>query len=87
MFGLVVKLRVEYLNDNVRYLARAANAHHATASTRHRQYGTVVEAIVESAFVTWIGLLLYEICLFAPTGHITVRLYPYPELSCLTTLH
>ena len=56
-----------------RYLARDANAHHATSSF-HQKYGTVVmEAIVESAFVTWVGLLLYEISTLAPTGHITVR--------------
>ncbi len=40
--------------------------------TRQRS-GIVLEAIVESALVTWIGLLLYEITTFAPTGHISVR--------------
>lgn len=35
--------------------------------------GTALEAVVESALVTWLGLLLYEISSLAPTGGITVR--------------
>lgn len=36
------------------------------------RYAVVIEAIVESALVTWIGFLLYEIAAFAPTGHVAV---------------
>lgn len=39
------------------------------------KYATVVRAIIESAAVTWIGIVLTEIGLLAPTGHITVRAF------------
>ena len=39
-------------------------------------YGTVTEAIIESALVTWFGILLYEIATFAPHGRVTVRVFP-----------
>ncbi|KAI0690064.1 hypothetical protein BC835DRAFT_1366385 [Cytidiella melzeri] len=35
-------------------------------------HNTAIALIVESGLVTWIGLLLYEIATFAPTGGITV---------------
>ncbi len=38
-----------------------------------RPYTVAIEAVVESALVTWVGLLLFEIASFAPNGHITVR--------------
>ncbi|KAI0651665.1 hypothetical protein C8Q79DRAFT_50037 [Trametes meyenii] len=38
-----------------------------------RTYETVIRACIESALVTWVGLLLYEICSLAPTGHIVAR--------------
>lgn len=37
-----------------------------------RGYSTVIAAIVESALVTWVGLLLYGVATVAPQGHITV---------------
>ncbi|OBZ79568.1 hypothetical protein A0H81_00264 [Grifola frondosa] len=37
-------------------------------------YGMVLHAVIESAMVTWIGLLVYEISSLAPTGHITTEL-------------
>lgn len=36
------------------------------------QTAVVVRALIESAAVTWIGLLIYEIASLAPTGGITV---------------
>lgn len=36
-------------------------------------YGVVVEAIIESALVTWVGLLFYEVASLAPEGGYTVR--------------
>ncbi|KAI0724366.1 hypothetical protein C8T65DRAFT_563789 [Cerioporus squamosus] len=36
-------------------------------------YETVLRACVESAVVTWIGLLLYEICSLAPNGHVVTN--------------
>ena len=29
--------------------------------------------MIESAFVTWVGILILEISSLAPTGHVTVR--------------
>lgn len=37
-------------------------------------YASAVEAIIESALVTWIGLLFYEVTALAPEGHYTVNL-------------
>ncbi|KAI0336005.1 hypothetical protein GY45DRAFT_1430191 [Cubamyces sp. BRFM 1775] len=38
-----------------------------------RTYKTVLRACIESALVTWIGLLLYEICSLAPEGHVVTN--------------
>ena len=37
-------------------------------------YQTAILACTESALVTWIGLLLYEVCSLAPNGHVVVRI-------------
>jgi hypothetical protein len=37
-----------------------------------RRYGNALRAVIESALVTWIGILIYEITSLAPKGHITV---------------
>lgn len=68
------------------WLARDANSHHATRSN-HRRYSVVVEAIVESALVTWIGLLLYEISSLAPTGHITGNFDIGYVMVCITPIY
>lgn len=39
----------------------------------YRKYDDALRAVIESALVTWIGILIYEITSLAPTGHITVR--------------
>jgi hypothetical protein len=40
----------------------------------HSRYATALRAIIESAFVTWIGIVLCEIGLLVPShGKITVR--------------
>lgn len=36
-------------------------------------YRVALEAIIESALVTWFGLLFYVISASAPTGHYLVR--------------
>ena len=38
-------------------------------------HGVVLEAIVESAAITWIGLFLFGVTSLAPQGRITVRWY------------
>ena len=38
-----------------------------------RKYNTAIRAMIESAFVTWLGILILEITSLAPTGHVTVR--------------
>lgn len=48
------------------------------------QYSTLIAAIVESALVTWLGLLVYGIATVAPQGHITVS---KSNLCCVTGPH
>ncbi|EKM55547.1 uncharacterized protein PHACADRAFT_256255 [Phanerochaete carnosa HHB-10118-sp] len=67
-------------------VARDADAHHATG-TSHRQYSLVLEAIVESALVTWFGLLFYEIASLAPTGHITGNFDIGYVTVCITPIY
>ncbi|EKM56632.1 uncharacterized protein PHACADRAFT_172292 [Phanerochaete carnosa HHB-10118-sp] len=47
---------------------------HSSRLSRGQPYATVIEAIIESALVTWFGLLVYGISTVAPTGHITTHL-------------
>ena len=37
-----------------------------------RKYDDALRAVIESALVTWIGILIYEITSLAPMSHITV---------------
>ncbi|KAI0690053.1 hypothetical protein BC835DRAFT_1418064 [Cytidiella melzeri] len=53
------------------HVSRKANRNNAAAPYGESRYNTVLVAITESALVTWIGLLLYEVASLAPTGHIT----------------
>jgi len=39
-----------------------------------RKYDNAFRAVIESALVTWVGILIYEITLLAPMGHITTKL-------------
>jgi len=39
-----------------------------------RKYKTAIRAMIESAFVTWLGILILEITSLAPTGHVTTNL-------------
>lgn len=48
------------------------NGLHDIGRANASKYATVVRAIIESAVVTWIGIVLCEIGMLAPTGHITV---------------
>ena len=50
--------------------------------TTNNRYDTIVRACIESALVTWVGLLLYEICSLAPNGHVVVRLPPDCLIEC-----
>lgn len=54
------------------YVAREASAAQLT-KTRTRSYNKVIEAIIESALVTWFGLVFYGVASVAPQSHITVR--------------
>jgi hypothetical protein len=38
------------------------------------RYNNALRAVIESALVTWIGILIYEITSLAPKGHITTDL-------------
>ncbi|KAH9178626.1 hypothetical protein EDB89DRAFT_1927587, partial [Lactarius sanguifluus] len=39
-----------------------------------RKYNTAIRAMIESAFVTWLGILILEITSLAPAGHVTTAL-------------
>ncbi|KAI9444717.1 hypothetical protein H4582DRAFT_1805927 [Lactarius indigo] len=39
-----------------------------------QKYDNALRAVIESALVTWIGILIYEITSLAPMGHITTNL-------------
>jgi len=47
----------------------------STSRDTTRKYNTAIRAMIESAFVTWFGILILEITSLAPTGHVTVRSY------------
>ena len=51
------------------YIARSSSKASA-APLRQGAYAIVTEAIVESALVTWVGILLFEIGTFAPHGKV-----------------
>ncbi|KAI0093962.1 hypothetical protein BDY19DRAFT_288825 [Irpex rosettiformis] len=51
-------------------MSRYATRHNASRPYGGNRYNTVVAAVVESALVTWIGLLLYGISTLAPTGDV-----------------
>jgi hypothetical protein len=49
-----------------------ANGHKSVGLHHGRRYNVVLRAMIESALVTWVGLLIYEISSLAPAGHVTV---------------
>ncbi|KAI0705826.1 hypothetical protein BC835DRAFT_1409892 [Cytidiella melzeri] len=51
------------------YVALKMSKLHSDAGSRI-PYHAIVEAIVESAFINFLGILLYEIATFAPTGNV-----------------
>ncbi|KAI0690052.1 hypothetical protein BC835DRAFT_1418063 [Cytidiella melzeri] len=53
------------------HVSRYAIRNDAVAPYGESRCNTALAAITESALVTWIGLLLYEVASLAPTGHIT----------------
>jgi hypothetical protein len=54
-----------------RWTDRSINNSNRSRRTNSK-YATVIRAVIESAAVTWIGIVLAEIGMLAPTGHITV---------------
>lgn len=72
---LVRSSSMHYLSTYLRFcprsIARTAKSNKAQNSSPY-PYGVVLEAIAESALVTWVGLVLYGIASLAPHGHITV---------------
>lgn len=67
------------------YAYRSANAH-LESSVSNQPYSTIIKAFVESALVTWIGLLLYEIASLAPTGGITANFDIGYVMVCITPI-
>ncbi|KAI0818964.1 hypothetical protein BC629DRAFT_1465552 [Irpex lacteus] len=56
------------------HVSRDTNKYNSGAGPAYigGRYNTALAAVVESALITWIGLLLYLIAALAPTGRITV---------------
>ncbi|KAF8506608.1 hypothetical protein F5888DRAFT_1643797 [Russula emetica] len=50
---------------------RSMNGFNGNGRANSSKYATAIRAVIESAVVTWIGIVLCEIGLLAPTGHIT----------------
>jgi hypothetical protein len=63
----------EVLTATLRWSARSVNGFRANGRANPSKYATAIRAVIESAVMTWIGIVLCEIGLLAPTGHITVR--------------
>ncbi|KAI0308294.1 hypothetical protein B0F90DRAFT_1681709 [Multifurca ochricompacta] len=51
------------------------------------KYDTILHAVIESALVTWIGILIYEIAALAPTGHVTVCSMHFGMKEVLNVAH
>lgn len=77
---------------------RSVNGFRGNGQACQSRYATAIRAVIESAVVTWIGIVLCEIGLLAPTGHITtdqnmgtVILNIIPDFfgisQCLITAH
>jgi hypothetical protein len=61
------------LSCDFRYVQRKADRH-SVSETRNEESSLILRCIVESALVTWMGLLLYGVGMVAPHGHVTVSL-------------
>lgn len=61
--------------------SRSSRVAPGSVLSRFGRYAVVVEAIAESALVTWIGLVLYGIGSLAPQGRITVSLITLSSAS------
>jgi len=56
------------------YAMRSLRHEGLPVSVFSRTFGNALRAVIESALVTWIGILIYEITSLAPKGHITTDL-------------
>ncbi|KIP09943.1 hypothetical protein PHLGIDRAFT_115926 [Phlebiopsis gigantea 11061_1 CR5-6] len=63
-------------------ISRTARSNKAQGSSPY-PYGVVLEAIAESALITWIGLLLYGITSLAPHGRITTHMDVGYVMGCV----
>jgi hypothetical protein len=55
-----------------RWAQRSSHSLREGTGRSPRRYANAIRAIIESAVVTWIGIVLAEIGMLAPTGGITV---------------
>jgi hypothetical protein len=71
----VYRFCVKIPNVVLRWINRAVGRLRKNGSrvSTTRKYNTAIRAMIESAFVTWLGILILEITSLAPTGHVTVR--------------
>jgi len=55
-----------------RWANRTVQNFRQNGSKNSHKYANALRAVIESAVVTWIGILLFEIGSLAPLGHVTV---------------
>ncbi|KAF7796697.1 hypothetical protein EIP86_007880 [Pleurotus ostreatoroseus] len=77
-------LRRSTIAHDVVLVSRVARSSKAMSySHKKMPYASALEAIVESALVTWVGLLFYEVTALAPEGHYTNDLNVGTVASCM----
>ena len=63
----------ELMSIRVTIMIRRSSRSFDAKKAESYPHGVVLEAIVESAAITWIGLFLFGVTSLAPQGRITVR--------------
>ncbi|KAI0699142.1 hypothetical protein BC835DRAFT_1503561 [Cytidiella melzeri] len=68
--GILLKI-LSQQRSTLHHISRLSSAGTSKSQTA---YSLAVRAVIESALVTWVGLLIYEIASLAPEGHVTTNL-------------
>ncbi len=58
--------------QQLRWAERTVQSLRQSGRKKTRKYTTALRGVIESALVTWVGILLFEIGLLASPGHVTV---------------
>ncbi|KAI0771376.1 hypothetical protein BC629DRAFT_1595617 [Irpex lacteus] len=71
------------ISGKIIYISQTANKDTVTRLYGGGHHNTALLAVVESALVTWIGLLMYGIASIAPTGGVTQALNVGFVMACI----